>query len=62
MGAAGEAFDTPLDVAAAGRVAPGFCVTMSCSPVLSPRLSSGSSGIKVRLCGGYPAFTAHAQM
>lgn len=34
-----------------------FSLTMICSPVFSPRLLSGSSGIRVRLRGGYPDFT-----
>lgn len=36
-----------------------FCVTIIWSPFLSPRLSTGSSGMMVRGRGGYPDFTVH---
>jgi hypothetical protein len=34
-----------------------FLLTISCSPLDNPRLEIGSSGINVKLLGGYPAFT-----
>lgn len=34
-----------------------FWLTMSCSPLDSPRLEIGNSGINVKFFGGYPAFT-----
>lgn len=36
---------------------PPFWLTISCSPLDNPRLEIGSSGINVKLLGGYPAFT-----
>lgn len=53
-----------LEVSVADRVGtdlvlcpPPFWLTISCSPLDNPRLEIGSSGINVKLLGGYPTFT-----
>lgn len=55
-GAEDKLAGTDEDARPAG-VLSAISLTMICSPLLSPRLASGSSGMIVRALGGYPAFT-----
>lgn len=54
-GETGSCFVTTADVPRAADST--ISLTMSCSPLTSPRLLSGSSGIMWRGRGGYPDFT-----